>query len=400
MASRQFSLHSVLRLVPNPLLRELFVNLGHPDFDPGWLQLKEREIRPIVDYLESLPPDKRDEIEGALRSAAELASDRGMESLIEACSICGESSLAEQLPDYLSVWGRAMFMWLRHRTVFDTAQIIFQVDHMAWWRKRSDLPRNLPDCSPAAISQLQGDISALLKAQGRGKDCTVELFRRGEVDYFCAFPDDFVQNVLVHDEDHMLSPATFRRTLQIVFAYDRRDGSLETCAKLAKPIKEQLEVVFAKAILHWDLDAYDSDAAYELDQLKDAWFDLATDPADQLQVRIRKLRLSGKHCGRRVLIEVDDSDPTDHIHKAIEECVDLKSSPLSEWHATLATFCFEFLPKHGRKPGRQSFDVGYPRSCSLRNARPERVEIIQKYLKRWKIDCGQSTPPDLVSMGR
>lgn len=399
MASRQFLLHSVLRLVPNVLLQELFAKLGHPDFYPGWEKRKEREIGPILDYLDTQPREKFDEIESALRSVAELANERGMESLVDACSVCGEPNVLEPVPCWVSVWGRSMFMWLRHRTVFEKAQIIHQVDHMTWWRKRNDLPRNTPDASPAAIDELAGDISALLKAQGRGKDCTVEMLTRGDVDYFCAFPDDFVQNVLIHDEDHKLAPATFRRTLQIVFAYDRKEGSLETYAKLTKPIKERLEVLFAKAILHWDLDAYDPDAAYELDQLKDAWFDLSTDPTDQIQVRIRKLRLSGKNSGRRVLIEVDDADPDDDIHKAIAECVHLEAVPLSEWHVTQVTFRFEFLPMVGRKPGRQSFDVGYPHSCSLRNARPERVEIIQKYLKRWKIDLVQAPASDFVPMG-
>jgi hypothetical protein len=399
MASRQFSLHSVLRLVPNVLLKELFDALGHACCDPGWAERKEKDIGPFLEFLDSLPRNKLNEIESALRSVAELACESGMTALVEACSICGEPSLAEQLPDYLSVWGRAMFMWLRHRGVFDKAQVIHQVDHVAWWRKRNDLPRNAPDTSPAAIDQLERDISALLKAQGRGKDCTVEVLSRGDVDYFCAFPDDFVQNVLVHDEDHKLAPATFRRTLHIVFAYNREDGSLDTYAKLTKPIKEGLEVIFADTILHWELDAYDPDAAYELDQLKDAWFDMTTDPADQLRVRIRKLRLSSKHNGRRVLIEIDDDDPDDDIHTAIEECVHLEAVPLSEWHVTLVTFCFEFLPMPGRKPGRQTFAVCYPRSCSLRNARPERVEIIQKYLKRWKIDLAKSPTPDLVPVG-
>lgn len=399
MASRQFSLPTVLRMVPNVLLQEFFVSLGHADFDPRWSQRNEKDIGPLIGYLRTLPRDKLNDIEGGLRSVAELACDGGMNALVEACSVCGEPGLAEHLPDYLSVWGRAMFMWLRHRAVFEKAQILHQVDQMAFWRKRNDLPRNAPDKSPAAIAHLARGISALLLYQGRGQDCTVEIIMRDDVDYFCAFPDDFVQNVLVHDEHHELTATTFRRTLQIVFAYDRRDGSLETYAKLSKPVKEQLEVLFARAILHWELDEFDPEAAYELDQLKDPWFDLTPDPADRLQVRIRKLRLSSKTGGRRLLVEVDEDDPEDDIHKAVEECLQLELVPLSEWRVTLASFCFEFLPLDGRKPGRQSFDVGYPRSCTLRNARPERVELIQKYLKRWKIDLAKSPEPDLVAVG-
>jgi septum formation topological specificity factor MinE len=192
---------------------------------------------------------------------------------------------------------------------------------------------------------------------------------------------------------------TFRRTLQVVFAYNRAQGSLETYAKLTKSVKEQLEVIFAATILHWELDDYDPEAAYELDQLKDSSFDLTPDPADRLRIRIRKMRLSAKNSGRRLLVEVDDDDPHDDIHKAIEECINLEGVPLSEWHVTQVTFCFEFLPLGGRKPGRLSFTVSYPRSCGLRNARPEWVEVIQKYLKRWGIDLAAIVESSAVAVG-
>lgn len=384
--SRQFSIPTVLRMTPNALLAECFKELGHGDFDPRWPDLKKQEIDPILDYLGDLPLDKLNELESVLRSVFDLACESGCDAILEAGPHCDVADVGALVPEDLCVWGRAMWVWLHHRKVFDKAQIIHQVEHMAWWRRRNDLPKNAPDTSPVAREKLERDISTLLKSQGRGKDCTVEMLTRGSVDYFFAYPDDFVQNVTVHDQDGRLSPEAFRQTLLIVFAYNREEGSLETYAKLTKPVKEELEVLFADAILHWKLDAYDPDAAYELDQLKDPSFDLTPDPSDQLRVRIRKLRLSGKHSGRRLLIEVDDEDPDDNIHKALEECVNLETVPLSEWHATLVTFCFEFLPLDGRKHGQQSFDVGYPRSCSLRNARPERVELIQKYLKRWKID--------------
>lgn len=384
--SRQFSIPTVLRMTPNALLAECFQVLGHGDFDPRWPDLRKQEIDPILDYLGDLPTEQLNEMESVLRSVFDLACESGLEALQEAGPHCGVPDLGALVPEDLCIWGRAMWVWLHHRKVFDKAQIIHQVEHMAWWRKRNDLPKNAPDTSPAAREKLERDISTLLKAQGRGKDCTVETLTRGNVDYFFAYPDDFVQNVTVHDEDGKLAPEAFRQTLLIVFAYNREEGSLETYAKLTKPVKEKLEGLFASAILHWELDAYDPDAAYELDQLKDASFDLTPDPSDQLRVRIRKLRLSGKHSGRRLLIEVDDEDPDDNIHKALEECVNFETVLLTEWHATLVTFCFEFLPLDGRKHGQQSFDVGYPRSCSLRNARPERVELIQKYLKRWKID--------------
>jgi hypothetical protein len=104
--TRPFSVQTVLRMVPNSLLQQFFHTMGHGDFDPCWSKLKQREIDP---------------------------------------------------------------MWLNRRDVFEKAQVIHRVEHMSWWRKRNDLPKNAPDKSPEAIATLERDISSLLKSQERGK---------------------------------------------------------------------------------------------------------------------------------------------------------------------------------------------------------------------------------------
>ena len=400
--SRPFSLPTVLRKVPNTLLKALFEELGHGDFDPGWERIGKQEITPILDYLDELPTGQLNEVECVLRDIFELGAaphGSGYDSILEAGRASGAGDLAAIAPSDRSVYGLAAWTWLHYRAVFEQAQVIHQVVHLPYWRKRNDLPAMNPDMSPKAKEKLEREISTLLRSQGRGQNCTVETMSRGDVDYFFAYPDDWVQEVTVHDANHRLTVEALRQTLTIVFAYNREDGSLELCAKLTKPVKERLEAIFAKTILHWELGPYEPDAAYELNQLKDPGFDLELDAADCLRVRVRKMRLSAKHSGRRMLIEIDDDDPEDDIHTALRECVNLEELPLSEWNATLVTFCFEFLPLDGRKPGRYSFDVTFPRSCSLRNARPERVGLMQKYLKRWKIDRVGLPDHDLIAVG-
>lgn len=333
--TRQFSIPTVLRMTPNVLLANCFESLGDESFDPSWSKLRDKEIDPIFKHLDNLPRAKRDEIESVLRSVFELACESGFQALLEAAPHCGVANLASLVPDDLSFYGRAVWVWLRHRPVFERAQIIHHVEHMAWWRKRNGLPAKAPDVSGAAREKLEESISSLLKSQGRGQACTVETMSIGDVDYFFAYPDDFVQNVTVHDENGKLAPEAFRQTLLVAFAYSRQEGTLETQARLPKPMKERLEAIFADAILHWEIGPHEPDAVYELNQLKNPEFALTTDPADRLRVRIRKMRLSAKYGGRRILIEVDDDDPEDNIHKAIEECVNLETVPLSEWNVTL-----------------------------------------------------------------
>lgn len=399
--TRPFSIPTVLRMVPPDLMKSFLTTLGHDAFDLPCDRLarKEELVRTFLAYLDELPRAQVDELEAHLHGISDLASDGGFEALTEAAAVGGIPDLGAQVPSDLCVWGRSMWIWLHHRAIFDKAQILHQIEHMAWWRKRNDLPKGPREPAPDALERLTRGISALLKAQGRGKDCTVERLERGALTYYFAYPDDFVQHVTVHDHDRRLTVEAFRQTLLIVFAYDQAEGSLELYARgLHKPIKEQLERLFADAVLREELRAFAPDAAYELDQLKDPHFDLQLDPGDRIDVRIRRLRLSSACTGRRLVVEVDD-DPQDDIRRAIDECVNLDDLPLSQWHVTQATFCFEFLPADGRKPGRQSFDVGYPRSCSLRSARPERVEVIRKYLKRWKIDRAESAESAVLPLG-
>jgi hypothetical protein len=397
--SRQFSIPTILRMTPTPLLRNVFRALGHSKLDLRWHDSRGQEIDAVLNYLDELPIAERNEIEGLLRSVFDLACESGFQAMLEAAAHCGVANLGGLVPDDLSLYGRATWVWLHHRQVFKLAQVIHRVEHMAWWRKRNDLPANTPDMSAEARRELEDEISFLLKTQGRGHRCTVETLSRDGMDYFFAYPDDFVQNVLVHDEQGQLAPESFRQTMQVVFAYNSEEGTLELSAKLPKLMKEKLETIFARTILHWRLGPHEPGAVYELNQLKDPSFDLTPDPADRLRVRIRRMQLAAKFGGRRLGVEVDDHDPDDDIHQAIDECMNLETVPLSEWNVTQVTFCFEFLPLAGRKHGQQTFNVGFPRSCNLRGARPERVELIQKYLRRWKIDRVRSPEDTLVAVG-
>lgn len=400
MATTPFSLSTALRMVPNALLRKYFDKLGHSEFDVVWDELKERDIEPILRYVELLPKEESDAIESGLHSVFDLASDAGLTALFQAAKDSGHSEMVTETPEKLGLWGKAMWIWLHYPRVFEKGEILLRLDRMSFWRKRTDLPNRSPDTSPVAIEHLQHQISDLLREQGRGRECTVEWLKRGETYYFFAHPDDFVSNLMVHDKEGRLAPKAIRQTLDIVYAYEPTKKSLELYAKkLPKNTKEQLEVFFAQTILHEKLPKYDPQVVYELDHLKHEFVNLKTDHADHVSVRIRRLRLLNPSESRTVEITIDDSKPNETIGKAIREVMRIEESPLTQWRVTFVTFRFIFHPMDGRKHGRQSFDVGYPRSCSLRNARPERIELIQKYLKKWDIDLADPPKYAAVSVG-
>lgn len=388
--SRQFSIPTVLRMVPNELLAQFFDRLGLGDLDINWAELGEREPEPIVKEISQLSRAQQDAIEGALRSVFDLACESGIDAIFEAALKSGDWDLPQSMPKDLGPYAKAMWTWLNRAKAFEKASLIHQVDSLSWWRKRRDLPKRRADTSREALARLGGLISdLLLMEQGRGQDCTVEHFSRSDgTDYFFAHPDDFVQNVTAHDEEGVLTPRTFRQTFVIVFAFNGDEGSLELFARMAPKLKAKIENLFAQANLGTDLGTWKPEAAYELNQLKNRSFELATDPEDRVRAFIRKVRLSFKNSERRIWLEVHDEH--DSIHDMIDDCLNRKHVALDDVHLTLVTFTFQFLPLEGRKAGTLTFDVAWPSSCGLRNQRPERIEVAQKYLKRWKIDGGRS----------
>jgi hypothetical protein len=385
--SRAFSVHTILRQSPNRLLQEFFERLGCGGLGLAWETLGEHDVRPMVAALHALPLQTYDSVEAQLHGIFNLACNTGTHALHEALAACGHAAPAEALPQDVNAYGRALWAWLNARDVFDLATRIFQVEHFTWWGKRKDLPACEPDLTAEALGRLRSAVSRIfLEEQGRGRRCTIEPFRRRDTVYLFTHPDDYAQYEAVHDERDVLTPSTFRRTFLVVYAYNCREGSLEWFAQGPGPLKGRLEEAFADAILGRELDTWNAQPGYALGHLLAPGFELATNPADGVRARIRKMRLHLKHSKRRITLEADpDATPGD-VYRMMEELLDRRKVPPSSVFVGMVTFCFEFDGADGGRGGSMTFDVAYPSSCGLRNQRPEYVEVALKYLKRWGID--------------
>lgn len=397
--SRQFSIPTVLRMAPNALLRELFAEMDYAQLGRDWEGMGEHQIEPVQRAISIQPAEVQLRIETELRDLFDLACESGIAAICEAADLCGMISFATQLP-HGGLYHKVLWTRLNYLDIFQRALRIHSFDVLNWWRKRNDLPSRSIEVTDALLSQLARELSALFeRTQGRGYPCTVEYQRRGPaVQYFFAHPDDFAQEAMCHDDERQLTPITVRPTFNVVFAYNQSEGSLELHAKVPARLKQQLERLFASIVLDTELGPWEPDAAYDLDRLKDRSFPLATDPEDRVSAQVRSLRFSGSNTGRRAVVEI--SDDRDNIHDAVDEWIDKGSVPFEQVHVTRATFRFWFDEVGGRKAGTETFDVTWPSSCNLRGRRPERVAIIEKYLKRWKIDASKTVTVPVIETER
>jgi hypothetical protein len=70
---------------------------------------------------------------------------------------------------------------------------------LPYWRKRKNMSNQPATVDEASLQQLAGLIRYYFRhAEGRrGKNCVVEPCRRGELDYFFAYPEDYSQQSLM-----------------------------------------------------------------------------------------------------------------------------------------------------------------------------------------------------------
>lgn len=156
--SRQFSIPTVLRMVPNELLAQFFIRLGLGDLDIKWNELGEREPEPIIKEISQLSRSQQDTIEGALRSVFDLACESGIDAIFEAALKSGDLDLPQSIPSDVGPYAKAMWTWLHRVETFEAASMIHQVEHLSWWRR----PAFRRQSRSSVVSELLDDLYSMV----------------------------------------------------------------------------------------------------------------------------------------------------------------------------------------------------------------------------------------------
>lgn len=378
-----FSIPTILRAIPKPVLRQFFAKLGHPTLPIDWKNLREWETQPILRAISQMDSKHLMAVENALHQVFDVASDSGIAALREA----GDKSFWLSMPGESDSYCHAMHAWLRHPEVFGRALLLQQVDHLGEWHTRTGLPKIAPQSTDDVLQRLATAMSDLLyRDRGFGRHCTVEHMRRADgTDYFLAYADDVPQVNLFHDENGNLARGVVRPALEIVFAYNREDRDLETFIRASPRLRTELEAIFCEIVLGDQVPRMPQRPAYNLNVLKEGPSRLITDPADGVVARVWQMRLALYNSRRHIVLEADHGGSREDIYAMLDECLDRQHLPLSVLNVTAAELNFDFQAVNGRQSEAITFDLIYPDLCTLRNQRPDCVVVVRKYLRQWRI---------------
>jgi len=203
--------------------------------------------------------------------------------------------------------------------------------------------------------------------EGRGKNCIVEPLRRGDLDYYFAYPEDYSQQSIewVNGE---FDRRPHNPAFEVIYVYSHKEGSLDLSFRGSYKAIEPLQGMFAMAILKLGTLSPDpkDTRIYDLSPLLQRSFAFVYKPESGIKdVAVKKIRLSSKvKKGDRITLEADTSEDRDAVYDLLDQVG--KTIPLHLYNLTQAELAVSVTVDHDKPAKQMTVRITYPNSCSLK----------------------------------
>ena len=370
---QHYSTTDYFRRAPNALLERYF---GARDLfaDLNIAKMKETKVAALFDAWLKLPDDTRNSMEAELCDIHTLSNAKGFQAIIDEASwhMRGEQDALDGFVEKLSAlpnhYHRAMATFLDHPGYWKGATRFSHADGLSYWRKRKNLGHNEAAVHEAARQQLAKAIRTYFHlTEGRGNHCLVEAFRRDDLDYFFAYPEDHSQqsvewiNGEFNNRPH--NPA-----FEVVFVYSQREGSLDLNYRGSRKAIEPLQAMFTTEILKLaELPPDPKDErVYDLDQLGQPDFNFTYAPESGIQsIGIKKLQLTSRvKKGDRLTLEADANNNPKGVYELMATIGE--SLDLSLYDITQVEIAASIIEDADKPAKRVTFRITHPNTCSLK----------------------------------
>ena len=252
--ARHYSTRDFFRQMPNALLARYFQAQGlFGDLD--FAAMKEGKPDELFRAWLELSDSQRRGMDVEFQEIFEMSCEKGFRAIIDEASWHlwenqdDLTSFMETLSALPNHYERAMITFLDHNVFWRGATRFYHADTLPYWRKRKNMSNRPAAVDEASLQQLAGLIRNYFHyIEGRGKNCVVEPFRRGELDYFFAYPEDYSQQSIewVNGE---FDRRPHNPAFEVIYVYSQKEGSLDMNFRGSYKAIEPLQEMFAQAIL-------------------------------------------------------------------------------------------------------------------------------------------------------
>jgi hypothetical protein len=335
----------------------------------GMKETKPDEL--FTAWLE-IPDDQRNEMDAEFQDIFELSCEKGFRAIMDEAEfhLPGDDlhSFAEKMSVLSNHYERAMITFLEHKDFWRGAIRFYHADTLPYWRKRKNMSHRPAAVDEESIKQLAEMIRKYFHhTEGRGNNCVVEPLRRGELDYFFAYPEDYSQQSIewVNGE---FDRRPHNPAFEVIYVYSQKEGTLDLNFRGSRKAIEPLQGMFSTSILKLDELPPDpkDERIYNLAPLLKRNFDFTYDISSGIEkVTVRKLRLSSRvKKGERITLEADTSEKPDAVYDLLEEVN--KALPTHMFNVTQVELSAIVSVDADKRPKTMTIRITYPNSCSLK----------------------------------
>lgn len=370
---RHYSTRDFFRQMPNRLLARYFAARGVLA-EVNFAGLKETKIEPLFAAWLELTEDERKAMDAELLEISEMSSEKGFRAILDEAKWQlretpeKHAELVEKLAALANHYERAMVTFLEHPQFWRVATHFFHADSLSYWRKRKGFPHQ-----PASVHEDGRQVLAesirnyFHRTEGRGNNCVVETFRRGELDYFFAYPEDYSQQS-IEWVNGKFGRRPHNPAFEVIFVYSQGDGTLDLNYRGSRETVEPLQEMFITAILKLPEIPPDPEDTriYDLNPLRVRGFQFHYDRNTGIEgVVLRRIRLESKVVrGDRITLEADTSSNAECIYDLIEK-IEKSVSPRL-YTVTQVEIAAKVAVEADRRPKTVSFRITLPNSCTLK----------------------------------
>ncbi len=371
--SRHYSPKDFFRQMPKKLLERFFEARGVlADFD--FAAMKDTKADELFAAWLKLPDSERKPIDAVFSDIFDMSCEKGFKAILTETTHQFKDQ-PEKIPEFVDMlsalpnhFERAMTTYLDYPNFWKAASRFYHADTLSsHWRKRKNLPHQAAAVDAASLKRLEDAIGGYFHyKEGRGKNCAVEPYRRGTLDYFFAFPEDYSQQEPEWVNDEFKSrPHT--PAFEVIFIYSQQDGSLDIHYQGSYKAIQPLQTMFAGIILGLaELPSDPKDErVYELAPLMQKDFEFRPEPGSGIEsVVVKKLRLSSRvKKGDRITLEADTSQDPKAVYALLDKVG--KSMPLHLYNITLVEMLAAVVVGD-QAPKIVAIRITHPNSCSLK----------------------------------
>lgn len=364
MAGHYFHKH-FFRKVFNKFLID-YLDQNDIEFDLDLYAIKEHEVDLIFDTFLKLADKTRHKIESDFQRVHALATDGGIIALTDEAKELDNTNFIETIQLICGQYNKVMWAYLDSPEYGQAASIFFQASSIpsAAWKIIKNLPALQEPFNENDIKLLSAAIGDyFFNREGRGRRCKIDHYKRGKLDYFCAFPEDFAKSEVewLHDTLQYI-PHTM--AFEIIFIYCQHTATLDLYAKKNAKNIPQLQQLFTEYILKAELidfSPYIENQVYKLEPLVGADFNFITpENSGVFSVLIIKVRstCSIKSNSHMTVAECPNQNKN-AVHDKLAE-LDLKEHSISE-----VTLKVSFLPKPNKPAHTRTFTITLD-GCNLK----------------------------------